>query len=325
MDNRTVTIACLMWLISCATSIAQQRLFSDEVRMQSDKPMNMVMDFLERYFVELKTVKGTTIVDKMADDKVFFRKGRLSDYYNLCDTVPFTVNRVDKHYEVSWYNGIEPFITVVFPAQYDLIMGQTQKEIQQAFRSVICSAKPTNDVSDISFNGIEPLNDTIWIAKQEKFVLESLNDATYYIKGGEDTDGFEPLFDSRYMDYSAANLFHGIVDSVDRRMYVEQSVYGMTTVNYTISLCQWLDYCREQKLKVFFAVEEEREDGLLVMVIASSSELCYNHLLSVVLPNDFVTNQNVVLKARLTPYIPTHNVKDLYQKETQKRKKKIWQ
>ena len=325
MDIRAIISICLLWLFSCATSFAQQRLFSEEVRMQSDKPMNMVMDFLERYFVELKTIKGTTIVDKMADDKVFFRKGRLADYYNLCDTVPFSINRVDKHYEVSWYNGSEPFITVIFPAQYDLIMGQTQKEIQQAFRSIVCSAKPTNDVSANSFNGIEPLNDTIWIAKQEKFEFESMNDATYYKKGAKDIDAFEPVFDSHLKVYSAANLFHGIVEGVDRRMYVEQSVYGMTTVNYTISLRQWLDYCREQKLKVFFAIEEEREDGLLALVIANSSELCYNHLLSVVLPDDFITNQNEMLKARLTPYIPTHNVKDLFKKEIQKRKKKIWQ
>ena len=89
-------------------------------------------------------------------------------------------------------------------------------------------------------------------------------------------------------------------------------------------LSQWLDYCKEQNLKVYFAVEEEREDGIKVMVIAQSNELCYNHLLSVILRNDFVQNPNSMLKAKITPFIPTHNIKDLYQKEIQKRSKKRW-
>ena len=124
------------------------------------------------------------------------------------------------------------------------------------------------------------------------------------------------------MDYSAANLFHGLILNADYRMYVEQSVYGMKTINYTISVSQWLNYCGEGGLKVFFAVEEEREDGILALIIARSRELGFNHLLSVVIPDKFITDKNAVLKVRLSPYIPTNNVKDLYQKETVNHKKK---
>ena len=108
-------------------------------------------------------------------------------------------------------------------------------------------------------------------------------------------------------------------------MYVEQSVYGMTTINYTIMLSQWLNYCAEWGLKVFFAVEEEREDGILALVIAQSKELGYHHLLSVVIPDKFIGDKNAVLKVRMTPYIPIHNVKDLYQKQSATHKKVNWQ
>ena len=107
-------------------------------------------------------------------------------------------------------------------------------------------------------------------------------------------------------------------------MYVEQSVYGMKTINYTLSLRQWLNYCALLGMKVYFAIEEQREDGLLATVIAQSRELGFNHLLSVVVPDKFVADKNAVLKVRLSPYIPTHNVKDLYQKETENHKKKTW-
>ena len=56
-------------------------------------------------------------------------------------------------------------------------------------------------------------------------------------------------------------------------MYVEQAVYGMKTINYSLTLQQWLNYCAQLKMKIFFAVEEVREDGLLAVVLAQSKEL----------------------------------------------------
>ena len=97
----------------------------------------------------------------------------------------------------------------------------------------------------------------------------------------------------------------------------------MSTISYTITLNQWHNYCAEWGLKVFFAVEEEREDGILALIIAQSRELGFNHLLSVVIPDKFIIDKNTVLKVRLSPYIPTHNVKDLYQKEATNHKKKV--
>jgi hypothetical protein len=149
--------------------------------------------------------------------------------------------------------------------------------------------------------------------------LESLNDAIYFNKVRED---YSPVFSSQYPDYSAANLYHGLIPDVDYRIYIEQSVYGMKTINYTLMLSQWLNYCSQLGMKIFFGIEEQREDGVLAIVIAQCKELGFNHLLSVVIPDKFVNDRNAVLKVRLTPYIPTHNVKDLYKKETLKRKKK---
>jgi hypothetical protein len=152
--------------------------------------------------------------------------------------------------------------------------------------------------------------------------LASLSDALYYNKVRED---YHPVFDSDHLAYSSANLFHGLIPDADYRMYVEQSIYGMTTINYSIKLSQWLNYCAEWGLKVFFAVEEEREDGILALIIAQSKDLGYHHLLSVVIPDKFVDDQNAVLKVRLTPYIPIHNIKDLYQEQSTTHKKIKWQ
>ena len=294
------------------------KLFSPEVHDAADYPHQVVMDFLERYFgKELPNLRHTTLEHKMADDKVYFREGTLQDLKHVTDTMPFSITLLNKYYEVKW----EPTVTVVFPAQYDLLLGMQKDEALEKLKETVVAA-PERINKIVIPPDLHLHDDSIWQSKTEFLELESLNDAIYYNKVRED---YQPVFDSDHLEYSAANLFHGLIADVDYRMYVEQSVYGMKTVNYSLSLRQWLNYCAQLGMKIFFAVEEQREDGLLAIVIAQSHELGFNHLLSVVIPDKFVIDKNAVFKVRFSPYIPTHNVKDLYQKESANHKKKIWQ
>ena len=313
------TFLLIFW---CASASPQGlKLFSPEVKETAPRTQVVVMDFLERYFSELPSTKQTTIQTKMADDKVYFRKGKPSDLYQICDTMPFSINLLDRYYEVNWMKADEPFVTIVFPAQYDLLLGIQKDEALKLFKDAILAAPQRTD-SIVVPSDLECLSDSLFQTKGNTLELASLSDALYYNKVREE---YHPVFNNGHLDYSAANLFHGLILDADYRMYVEQSVYGMSTINYTISLSQWLNYCAEWGLKVFFAVEEEREDGILALVIAQSKELGYHHLLSVVIPDKFVTDKNAVLKVRMTPYIPVHNVKDLYQKQSATRKKVKWQ
>ena len=310
-------------LIAWCASVSSQdlKLFSLEVKEAASKTQVVVMNYLERYFSELPNTKQTTIQTKMADDKVYFRKGKPSDLYQVADTMPFSINLLDRYYEVNWMKADNPFVTIVFPAQYDLLLGAQKDDATKKFKDAILAA-PQRTIDLKTPPDLQQLNGALYKTKGDTLELASLSDAQYYNKVHED---YHPVFDNSHLDYSAANLFHGLIPDVDYRMYVEQSVYGMTTINYSIKFSQWLNYCAEWGLKVFFAVEEEREDGILALVIAQSKELGYHHLLSVVIPDKFVTDKNAVLKVRLTPYIPTHNVKDLYQKQSSSHKKVKWQ
>lgn len=317
MAKRSI-IALALLMGSLSTSAQGLKLFSPEMHDAASYPHQVVMDFLERYFgKDLPALKHTTIEHKMADDKVYFRKGNLQDLHHVTDTMPFSISLLDNYYEVKW----EPTVTIVFPAQYDLLLGMQKNEALDKLKDVILAA-PNYNVKKAVPVDLRLLDDGIWQSKTEHFELESLNDALYYNKVRED---YQPVFDPAHLDYSAANLFQGLIADVDYRMYVEQSIYGMKTINYTLSLQQWLNYCAQLGMKIFFAVEEQREDGLLAMVIAQSKELGFNHLLSVVIPDKFINDKDAVLKVRLSPYIPTHNVKDLYKQETGNHKKKVWQ
>ena len=298
------------------------KLFNSEMKAGAPKPQAVVMNFMERYFCVLKTQKQTTIQTKMADDKVYFRKGTLSDLSQVSDTMPLNISLVDKHYEVTWQKDSLPFIIVVFPAQYDLLLGMEKDEAVSKFKDAVLASPPRTQVAFVPSDLILTA-DSLYQTQGDTLEMASLTDALYFYNNVR-KDSL-PVFDASHLDYSTANLFHGLMPDKDYLMYVEQSVYGMKTIGYSLTLRQWLNYCAEWGLKVFFAVEEQREDGMLVLVIAQSKELGFNHMLSVVIPDKFITDTNAVLKVRMTPYIPTHNVKNLFYKEYVNHKRIKWQ
>lgn len=311
-----VTLACLF-----SNQASGINIFSDEIR-QSSGQMGVVMDFLERYFTELEKYDVQSQKIRMYDDKVFFTDGNIGNLKQISDTMPLSISCREQHFFVKWTNNGQPFISIVFPAQFELLMGLNQDEAKKRFKSMVLDAIPVNYEQFIpEYENLSIINDSISSFQSNYFELESLNDASYYHKN----DGeWEPLYDPLYPEYSAANLLRGQIDSVDYQMHIEQSVYGGEIISYDIKLSQWLNYCKEQDYQVYFAIEEVREDGMLAIVVAHCQELNYNHLASVLIPNDFVIKPQTVLKAKITPFIPTHNVKNLYQQQMTKHKKRKW-
>lgn len=315
-------MAFIMLVMGVLSSTAQQlNLFSEDMRVSANPRQTIVMDFVERYFSQLLSMKQSAIPSKMADDKVYFRKGKPMDLRLVSADMLVSISLVDRHYELMWEKGNQPFLNIVFPAQFDLIFGLRQDEAQQRLKDDIVNA-PHFVTSHPTPVGMKEKEKGIFVSQQSHFELESLNNAKYYKKSGDD---FIPVFDSSFKEYSAANLFQGLVPVDSFQIYVNQTVYGMETKSFNITLEQWLDYCTYLGLDIYFAVEEEREDGLLALVLVHSREFGFNHMLSVVVPDHFVDHAPTILKARLTSYIPTHNLKDLYQKESKKRKRIQWQ
>jgi len=298
------------------------KLFGLQVREGMSTQQIVIVDFLERYFLDLLTQRDETVQEKLQFDKILFRNGTVNDLMKVTDIMPFTISVNDGYYEVEWINNDNPVVTIAFQAQYELLLGMPSSEIQSHLKDFIRSAK--RRLVSTTVNNIQPVlqPDGIYVTKDDYYQLESMSNATYYYKvGGE----FVPVFDDTQPEYSASNLLQGIIADDDYRLHIEQSVYGMTSVKYMISLRQWLDYQASQGLKVFVGMEEQREDGLLMLVVAQNKDLGYNHLLSIVIPDGFTKDRKAILKARLSGFIPTHNLKNLYQQEFRNRKKTKWQ
>lgn len=304
-------------------SLAQRfTLFSQEVR---DLSPSVVYDFLERYLYEIDSLqtRGEYIDLRLRDDKVFFRVGSASTAKRLTPNMSFSVSKTDdKFYEVVWSDSFgNAVLDMAFPMQYELLLGKPKVTIEKEFKEELLAVKDSVFVHPFASNLVQAEDSCLMSVPQTHYYVESMNDATYY---SSRKGSIRPVFTESDKWHSAANLFQGVIQQLGaRRLYIEQNLYGFQKMQYTVSLAQWLRYCHKMQMTVYFAVEEEREDGLKCLLIAQNKDLGFNHMLSIILPDDFVANQNCTVKATLNAYIPTQNIKNLYQQYVDKPKKKI--
>lgn len=314
---------CLAWLTSLGqSSEGMLHLFADEIKTMGSSE---VYNFLERYLYEVSQSKrGYDFFQKMADDKVMVREGSFSNISKLSPAIPFTMTRYeDKGYDVCWTDTTgNVLLSMQFPIQFELLLGKKKDQLEEEFKEDL-TAYPIEFIPvtpDSTLASVKDEPGVLQPASTAHYYLKSLNTATYF----EQQDGqLKPIYRANSKWHSAANLFQGAIENADSyTFHIEQILYGFRSQAMTIRLSQWLNYCKEQRLTVYFGIEEERHDGLKALLIAQNRDLGYNHMLSIILPDNFVEKRDSVLKATANTYIRTDNVKELYSDKTIKEKKK---
>lgn len=311
------TAWCLVCLsVSAQTGKESLHLFDDVVRNESPA---YLCDFLEHYLFKVsKSQRGYDFYQRMADDKVVIRDGSLDNIRKLSPSTPFSLTRYeDKGYNVCWKDTLgRVLLDMQFPIQFELILGKTKAEIEPDIKNDLenCSAVFLTLLPDSVIK--ETDNEMFVSAKTSHYYLEDLNTASYYWRKN---DEINPIFSSEYKGESAANLFLGHIDAIeDYRLHIEQNIYGFKKISYNIKLAQWLNYCQKNHLTVYFGIEEERKDGIKALLIAQNKDLGYNHVLSIIIPDNFVNKSSSVFKVTLNAYIPINNIKDLYKQDVLK-------
>lgn len=295
-------------------------LFPTTMKAQA-RSDRQVMRFLERYMLELLTLRDVRLVDKKADDKVFFRKGDLNTLLRNAQSDAFSLIKHTKYYEATWTRKGTADVTIVFPPNIELISGATAVELKDGLQEQLRgSSQNALSVEAWQENALEKKADGIWTTRPVTYYgLKTLNDAVYLKKDGTK---YVPVFNAKHIEESALNLALGVVANSDYRLVVEQTLYGFKNATYTVSLNKWLNYCADNGLKLYAAVEEVRDDGVKLFVLAESKDFGFNHVLSLVVPNSVMSDGKGVLKGKLTPFIPTDNVKNLYEVSTKTNHKK---
>ena len=325
MTRRRKLLIVVMYLVSLSvnaqTDSGSLHLFADSAKMEISP---IVCNFLERYLYQAsKSQRGYDFYQRMADDKVVLRDGSFDNIPKLSSNVLFEINRFeDKGYEVSWKDlRGKILLSLQFPIKSELLLGMPKAEIEKTMKGQLQSYPDTTCLwtADSVLSSVE--GEILRSTVSEYYYVKSLNTETYYKSS--------PRYRRRRTGtaeqkaYSSANLFHGLIKETDKyKIHIDQNLYGFKEESYIIPLNQWLNYCLINKLKIYFGIEEERTDGLKALIIAKDNDLGFCHMMTVILPENFVDKHDTILKAVLNAYIPLDNVKDLYQEYSKKQNKK---
>ena len=310
-------ILCLLPLFGAGAAENRLCLFSDALRQEHP---SVVYDFLERYLFQLDSLQqvGELYRSQLMRDDVRFVAGDVEACRQITPQTDFTLSLTDNlYYEATWRNEADSvLLDLVFPARYELICGLPKHKIERTLERQLKAMPPRFEPDSIPANQeVAQVNDSLWQREPtEHYEIEAIHDATYFKRN--DSSDLTPLFDGQRPLCSAFNLLQGLVaDSCGYRLYVEQSVYEFDVLRYTVTLAQWLNYCRSIHGRVYIGLEEEHEDGFLLLLLLMSPDLGFKHMLSLIVPRDFVNRPNAVLKAKLYAYIPIHNVKAYYKEK----------
>jgi len=283
----------------------------------------VVCKFLNRYIQELcQWNRGdVSLSQKMRDDKFIILDGSLENLSLTNETTKFMLIRYDnKAYEASWYNGNKLLLSVAFPIQYELLLGMPQVEIEKMMQEFLTYA-PQRQINQTNLFELDSIGKNIYETSNSEFYeIPSLNNKKYLYK--DFVGQIKYISDTLQMSYTISNLFQGCLPN-DYVVQISQNIYGFNKLHYTTTLNQWLNYCANEGLNVFVAVEEELEKSITVLIVAQNIDLGYNHVLSANIPKDFIENSRAIINVKMTAFIPTHNVKDLYEKYVKTKKKEL--
>ncbi len=265
-------------------------LFSDELRSVGKSP---IFDFLERYFLQLKfPPKSKTLSNMIRDDQFRFIMGTLENVNSLEPSDVFSYSYDNHRYEASWSRNGTTQLAVSFPVEYELISGENKIEaednLQADIRRSVISQESTRQ------------------EKVNTYISKAFSNRLYYIKG-------ELVSDARHPVETAANMMLNQNTDGDYAIHITQLCYGFRKTEFDVPLRQWIAFCQNHGCELYFGLENtdlEGQTNCVVMAVNTAEN--YNHVLTVSIPHEVIEAKTGIVEARLYPYVPTHNVLNLF-------------
>ena len=266
-------------------------LFTEELRSMDKSP---IFDFLERYFLQLKyPPRSMSASNMIRDDQFKFLTGSLKSVADILPTDGFSYN-YDRHsYKATWSRQDSTLLSVSFPVEYELLSGENKIEAENNLLADIRSTKvviPTG----------KP------VVKKDHYLSKDFTNRLYLSKG-------ELVLSEKHPLESAANVMLSLQTESSFSINITQLSYGFKRTVFEVPLKQWIAFCLEHGCELYFGVESLTETSEVACVVIAVNTLeNYNHVLTAKIPSDILDSKIGTIKARLYPYIPTHNVLNLF-------------
>lgn len=297
----------LLTICSLATTFAQdstltRRIFSEAMR---ETLPAVVTDFVEAgYRMHLSGEADET----GRFDDVTFPLGSWDMLGLVTDSTACTLSMING---LRYHLALGENVVMEFPVQYDQLLGGARSEIERKFVERLQTSQ-AGPAMRLDLSGITPTPvDDYYKLAGEKYGITEVNSSCCLTKTDEET--YIPLFDAGHPTQSVANLFVCGIDSlsVPLTVIISRNDYGVrdTLVTTVESL---MAVCLDDGFEAYWGTESVTEEKLCGTVFLNNTYLGCDHLIRLECDPRLIGQEEFAINGRMSLYIPTTNVKDLF-------------
>lgn len=293
------------------------KVFNDSLSYMYDEPEFL---FVEREILRFILSDAKSRDSRLKEDQVGFKYSSLFQSWEILkatsiinkvirDLKEVTENNTDGKYQVVLTNSKGDKLSVEFPANVSIITGMDKKELE----SQLLESLLEKDVSKTEDFIIKPLGNLysegdLLHTDDENFLIKNLSNKKYFIRV---EDSLKLVFSPQYIKESFSNISLGAYDHIPVQAIITIKEYGSGEKTITMPLKQFLTHF-EFPYKNYFGIEDSVADNLRGSLIIFNPKLNFIHLCDIKTTNSVLFSKKPEINIIMYPFIPTHNVKDLF-------------
>lgn len=264
------------------------------------------------------------------------------------ESVRFTISDTERRgYEMKWISDETVLLSLAFPAQWQLICGKNQIELEREFeRELAAFDEEIPALPNIPRERMERTTTrNVLVCKRGCYAIPQMASSLYFRIDGprlpdrieksghpgvrllcdriaDDTDADDTprlLLENRHPGESAINLLS--VPALGRGYTAEitQRLYGYAAKIFDMPLDRLIAFCLAEGCKPYVGIDSIDEHAVSALCIMVNDRWGYNHIFRVTLPVDGFDGRGAELRIKASVYAPTHNLEALYDDERQTR------
>lgn len=275
----------------------------------------LACNFLERYALEadLPLPREKSIGAQLEEDGIVFQSGNLATLKEICrkPEQPFFLDHYGSRlFAFGWDGG-----QMLFPSDAELLLGRSQAENERRLPEELANASAAVTPPRPAFEELTRRPDNILEEERGWYYLPSLRANRYYVALPEGS--LQAVDTPAHPGETMANILAGLVDAGAITVQVKRSIYGLKQDYFSIPLRALAGYAQQWGCTPYWgiiAMDEELVEGELILRNEAAG---FNHVLRLQVPFAVIATKEGSIQARLTPFVPTHSLKYLFEETRQ--------
>lgn len=295
-------------------------VFSDSVK-EHETSFDDVYKFIERELLQFIIDNESERSIRQKEEKIYFYYSNIFQKKSLLNNPAFiqnvvkdlkgvSVNNDGINYRASLVNSNSERLELEFPNINSLILGMDKKELDdfiyyELLRTVKTNKLPIDQVLTENLKKVENL----YVSEGDYYLIKGFSANTYYKKDGESVN---VVFHADNLKESFSNLFLTDLSSKRQILFeIKLRSYGGNDQPVSTTVDQFLAHFGSD-FKLYFGVEDTNPDSMRGSLILFNQGLNYIHLLDIKSTSNSLFSDNGKVTGIMYPYIPCHNIKDLF-------------